>query len=54
MEQQGKPSIGLIITASILASVGVTLLLMATMGFLRTVYEDILPTWVCGVANMNG
>ncbi|KAI9761121.1 MAG: hypothetical protein M1840_002018 [Geoglossum simile] len=37
MEGHGKPSLGLFITASILASVGLTLLLMASLGFLRTV-----------------
>jgi hypothetical protein len=54
MEGQKKPSIGIFIAVSILASVGVTLLLMASMGFLRTVYEKILPAWVCGVADVSG
>jgi hypothetical protein len=37
MEQQKVLNIGLLIGVSVVASVGVSLLFLATMGFLRTV-----------------
>ncbi|KAI9869127.1 MAG: hypothetical protein M1813_002951 [Trichoglossum hirsutum] len=37
LDERKRPSVGLIIAISILASVGLTFLLLATMGFLKTV-----------------
>src|SRR5579862_9575921 len=53
LESMSKPSIGLFIAATIVASVGLTLLLMTSLGFMRTVYAANEPPARarCGLAN---